>query len=736
MLETFDFRPWPVCTNNIVWSTDNIVAVAVTGSIELLVPRYTRAGSTDRWTVLSIDASSFTHDEFPLLDPAPWSAFDVGEELSDRFVTSHSWSPPGLGKHGFCVLAVLTSNHVLSLWGFSGRPDSSEDWHRITIVNKVLNGVYDDRRRIHSFAWLPVPFSPAEQEGPGGRTSNRSHHLAVCDDLGNIHLIKVGSRDDLAESKTLYQMEVVVSISVSPVDSMAHPLLAALPSSNDVRSAVVDQIACSLWDVGLDDTLCATLAFTCMDRLFSLRLRLVKSQNGSNIEAESPTLVSIPDTPIQISGPLLWSPRLSSLGNLLIFFSTASIYCMSISPRTGVHLSSRKLDTTWKRISGLYFTINELENPMITFAIHYNKALPEQVVFPLPLQNDTSRQNPKWYADVHSTQTMHDSRDENRAHTYVRLYGLARSPLNDQSAVCISTHPDDAVEYFILAAQATTLIISREEDNPGKHISACSPSILPCEVGAAAMYPLIRRVVENAEDGPFDASALSQDMLRLAGLSASVNVDTTDNTYIGLTDEQAASLFRRRTFYDRESALSRHRRLIQLAKDGSDKVIKPNLAIVRRLVSEALAAAIEIDDEDELSKHILQSYRIVEKKIVSREGHGVDEGLDVDPIEACKICQAIIPFEALRWARCPNGHQSKRCGLTFLAIQSPAATRQCGICNTPYLNEHMIGRRNQTLDDTDHESMSRKNDSVARAFARTVFAACDACIYCGGKFVG
>lgn len=328
---------------------------------------------------------------------------------------------------------------------------------------------------------------------------------------------------------------------------------------------------------------------------------------------------------------------------------------------------------------------------------------------------------------------MHDTRDENRGRTYVRLYGLARSPFNDQSAACISTHLDDAIEYFILAQQATTLIVSREEDDAGKHMFTCSPSILPCEVSVEAMYPLIRRVVETAEDGPFDVNALSQDMLRLAGLSDLTSSGKTDNTYAGLTEEEAAKRIRQRTFYDRECALSRHRRLIQLAKDGSDKAVRPDLAIMRRLVSEALAAANEMDDEIELSRAIMQSYRVVEKKIALREGHGVDESLDVDPIEACKTCQATIPFEALRWARCSNGHQSKRCGLTFLAIQSPAATRQCGICNTPYLT---IDRGARLPDDKDPQSASQETDGITRSFARIIFAACDACIYCGGKFVG
>jgi len=350
MPETFDLRPWPVCTNNVAWSADNIVAVAVTGKMELQLPRYSRVGSTDRWTSLSIDVSSFTHDEIPLLDPAPWSSFDVGEELSDKSVISHAWSPPGLGRHGACVLAVLTSNHVLSLWSYSGRPDLSDDWNRVSIINDILNGTHSshrdarDGKRIHSFTWIPVPLTPNEQKGVHGRTALKTFYLAASDDLGNIHIIKISPAPSMS-------IEVIGTVTASHASGIARPLFAALPSFvAAARPPPVDRLACGPWDLGPDGSLYATLAFARVGQVHTTKLRLVKQ--GRSIEADASTLVSIPHMPARISGPLQWAPRLGRSGSLLVFFSTTSIYCLSVSPTIGVQLSARDFDTTWRQVAG------------------------------------------------------------------------------------------------------------------------------------------------------------------------------------------------------------------------------------------------------------------------------------------------------------------------------------------------------------------------------------------------
>jgi len=186
----------------------------------------------------------------------------------------------------------------------------------------------------------------------GGRTALRTFHLAAGDDLGSIHIIRVWPRHDFGKSHAAMRIEVVATVPASHRTTMSRPLLAALPSFDDVRPAFIDRIACSPWDVGLDGALCATLAFACLGQLHSIRLRMVGQGHTTNMEADAPTLVSIPHVPDRISGSLQWAPRLGSAGSSLIFFSTTSIYCLSVSPVLGVQLSARDLDTTWKQVAG------------------------------------------------------------------------------------------------------------------------------------------------------------------------------------------------------------------------------------------------------------------------------------------------------------------------------------------------------------------------------------------------
>jgi hypothetical protein len=163
--------------------------------------------------------------------------------------------------------------------------------------------------------------------------------------------------------------------------------------------------------------------------------------------------------------------------------------------------------------------------------------------------------------------------------------------------------------------------------------------------------------------------------------------------------------------------------------------------------------------------------------------------------DTCDFCSAPIPFAGLGTAVCANGHQFPRCGLSFLAIQAPGITKYCGICSTPYFSDEFVlaqeyvdqRKGNGTEDDTvmtgviesgeasggggeemnregsdngngaEERQPSQANGTIVQqsnenngqeqdgederrelpiTLARVLFLACDACIYCGGKFVG
>jgi hypothetical protein len=161
--------------------------------------------------------------------------------------------------------------------------------------------------------------------------------------------------------------------------------------------------------------------------------------------------------------------------------------------------------------------------------------------------------------------------------------------------------------------------------------------------------------------------------------------------------------------------------------------------------------------------------------------------------DTCDFCSASIPFTDLALAACTNGHQFPRCGLSSLAIQAPGITKYCGICSTPFLSDEFVmtqeyvdskniletgddttltgvaqdgersqrGEKNsesvnkvngegateqeeveqdttgdQESDDSEDEDDVYERRELPVTLARVLFLACDACIYCGGKFVG
>ena len=163
---------WPSCTDCISWSSDGELAVATGEYVHILTPKQAPKSGTladpgmiglRQWHSARIRTNVFTQREWPNQDLNPSHSFSVGEEQSLSSVVGLAWSPPGIGPHRRSVLAVLTSNHVLSLWESNG---TVGEWARVFVVNHPLGDyfgwvdeagldVYREKRRIRAFAWSP-----------------------------------------------------------------------------------------------------------------------------------------------------------------------------------------------------------------------------------------------------------------------------------------------------------------------------------------------------------------------------------------------------------------------------------------------------------------------------------------------------------------------------------------------------------------------------------------------------
>jgi hypothetical protein len=100
-----------------------------------------------------------------------------------------------------------------------------------------------------------------------------------------------------------------------------------------------------------------------------------------------------------------------------------------------------------------------------------------------------------------------------------------------------------------------------------------------------------------------------------------------------------------------------------------------------------------------------------------------DADMDQEPVaESCKVCpsarrSAISFSEDLLSGRCAEGHTFARCGISFVAIQEPAASKYCAQCGKEFLIPEL----------------GPQNGPSLRA---ALFEEFDVCPYCRGKFRG
>ncbi|KAK5447843.1 hypothetical protein LTS15_009342 [Exophiala xenobiotica] len=191
-LEPIDLRHWPTCENALSWSSEDL-AVATGEVVQILTPVDGNSSQEltngQQWHKFTLPVNQFETSEWPFVDMSTIKHLSIGEELSDSTVVSLECSPPGLGVHRRSVLAILTSNLILSIWETDG---ISGIWKRTGIVNQ-FSSIGEDledsresarRRRIRAFCWLP-PLKLSASSNWG------DHVLAVADDLNRITLWRI-----------------------------------------------------------------------------------------------------------------------------------------------------------------------------------------------------------------------------------------------------------------------------------------------------------------------------------------------------------------------------------------------------------------------------------------------------------------------------------------------------------------------------------------------------------------
>lgn len=238
-LDSIIVNGWPSCTDCLAWSSDGELAVAIGEFVYILTPKQKSEATTKshlgtiglrQWHSAYLRTNVFTQSEWPEQYPAPSHSFSIGEEQSLSTVAGLAWSPPGIGPHRRSVLAVLTSNHVLSIWESNG---IIGEWNRVFVVNQALGGDFGwgdevgkdlqrEKRRIRAFAWSPPYQLPTAADGTCLTPKWGAVYLAVADDDEVVTILTV-STGKRRHNRTEWNMEVVCHVNLPdmPTDARA-----------------------------------------------------------------------------------------------------------------------------------------------------------------------------------------------------------------------------------------------------------------------------------------------------------------------------------------------------------------------------------------------------------------------------------------------------------------------------------------------------------------------------------
>lgn len=768
---------WPSSLDCVSWSQDNWIAVVGGEDIAILTPRLQTPGlKRSPWETTIFKASGFTMAEVPLTTPLRSKVFSVGEELSLRQAISAKWSSPGIARHRGCALAVLNADHVLCIWAHEGIPTLKTNWQRHVIVNHAIRDYYADldagqktgdertqverrqvQQRIKAFAWS----RPLHQRSADNRLPRRlgwgTQFVAAATGGGHILFLKVESPQTGGLSHDSSWSVNVSGYFETP--SVTPPLAQETDSTISLdyeKYTTATSIALSDWRHDDDLSSVLTLAYISRGKLFSVPVHA--HMNGNTIEMKCPDQ---PQHHLQdrsdIRGPLQFTTTEESQS--VVSFADNAVFHVDTSREAYPSNDNdfHHLDGRWDEISGFTFTTTAESSIRLHFASLITSHSATTATLPLPLQssNDDTEPEPLWRHALNASKTAFSSQHGLEGHVSVRTCGIASAPLGDYVVTCATLHPSDSNAYVISSDQASSLNITPEHQMLE---NSFLPSPRPFVSVETVLFSLQRQIeARRLADQPkeVDRDAILEDVsqhLPFGAFDSKFRID--DNSQITNVDaEGQLHLLRHAMYADPEMRAARAARIVDMAMNTDRRRAEVMRVIIQQLLNAVLRLPTTVVHMDGVSLTVKTIYDAISSKLITGNQSGISETPTRNRSEDCKICQQSIPFESLKWAKCSNGHQFSRCAMSFLALQEPGITKVCGLCGLQYLNEGVLPATSgedmemadileteggQSVPGADAWVEISHNESATKTHKPTLvqllFAACDICIYCGGKF--
>lgn len=245
-------------------------------------------------------------------------------------------------------------------------------------------------------------------------------------------------------------------------------------------------------------------------------------------------------------------------------------------------------------------------------------------------------------------------------------------------AINASFHQSDGVEYTTSSDEVSYLITSSVHDDMSFALAGSSShsygnghvdinsrltADLEIELSSEALLFSLQSLALRQPDMITENAFLLEQITQTIDLTDLPSVTSnqgqiTEDTPVEFIVRQV----RQNILFNRDSTNSRMLQILEYVKGDIPKVAPLDATVVLKIVTEVARLPHFIADASPLSHSIMQIHCLILAKLQARAGGNADTSSSEDEeIEKCGICDGNIPFESLRWAKCVNNHQYRKC---------------------------------------------------------------------------
>ncbi|KGO48126.1 Transcription factor IIIC, putative zinc-finger [Penicillium expansum] len=705
----------PSCHDAISWSPDGELAIAAGEYFQILTPKNSRdedsaPNSTQDWLMTRVRANLFTNSEWPNYLPGNRDDFSVAADLSESNVVGLAWSPAGLGKYRRSVLAVLTSNLVLSLWEPIGL---KKQWTRVAVANHVFwsqlqpsqdpNSHAFRKVNIRSFTWCESLKPSTPTAGSSFLHSHESRWgiplLTVVNDFNEVMVVQVRRSDPTNSPCNPYDLRILALHSLTNPETKDSPFCSGSLFEKAVKERQrTTALCCGPWQTssatspGNFGCAVAMIAAVCGTQLRLIKLEVTLGSSLGETSQQYTLATDLIEHPLDqlnekwayhnITGPLRWlhvrsfttiALAVGAMAGLITITMPYTMYTGSVTNSNAFEFRDYPIyepeteDSKGKQarhLEPIFAMLTSINEQSDTCKLHLGTLGGIGLVTELhQLQSDSALQQPKWKRMIEEFQDDYDLEHDLGGMSVSRIWGL--TAYRNITAAIFTSHPTDMIEYRITSDDRSMIVFS-EEGEPTTNTQALFAAHIPD--GQASNHNQIREVIRfvlPGEDGNIEPDTESQRLIYAVACRAIVG-----------EEDKSLRLHTRRSL-------------------------------------ERLAVVTGADLSDEISKCNSNPTPIFARNMDQVAGPGGHI------YEKCEVCDAAIGWPSAQLAQCANGHLWERCGLSFLAIQEPGISKYCFVCRKEALDEERVacmrgGKQGRTFD--------------------ALFETFDICLGCAAKF--